>query len=758
MDASGEKARSAFKHDVVARAVLAFAPFTTRRRLLRYASAPIAAGLSGVIQYSVFSELGIAPFVFFYVGIAVCSGISGRGPGVFCVLLSAALGNWIFLTPYRAWSTSSSALGATGLFLVAGTLVSLVCSSFRTSLLRTEVAAQEFAERGEILQLAHDAIFIWRMDGGVDLWNQGAAQLYGFGAEEALGRASHDLLQTTFPVPYLEIEAALRARGRWEGELTQRAKDGSVVIVSSTMQMLHKDGDRVLEANSDITDRKRAEQRLSALYELGLIGVLYWTIDGRIVEANDKFLEMTGYTRDDLRNGRVDWMAMTPPEWRHLDEQAVADFKAKGISPPFEKEYIRKDGSRMPILLGGAMLDEFRTEGVAYIIDITDRKKAEQALKESREALRLSDLRKSEFIGVLSHELRNPLAAIRSGLYVLGRCQPGSEQAGRASAAIERQVAQVTRLTDDLLDVTRIAQGKVQLQPETLDLNELVVSTVDDHRILFQNAGVELDLVPAPVPVGMNADLTRVEQMVGNLLQNAAKFTPRGGRVIVSLTVSDGFAELMVKDTGVGIEADILPHLFEPFSQAKRTLDRTTGGLGLGLALVKSLAERHRGSVSVHSEGPDQGSTFVLRLPLDRPRTPVLTLGLAARIAPGRRVLVIEDNADVANMLREVLELNGYQVELAFNGPDGLEKARSLQPHLILCDIGLPGMDGYTVARAIRADAVLRPIHLVALSGYGQPDDIERARQAGFDLHLTKPVDLEKLETEVAHIHSTTGT
>jgi PAS domain S-box-containing protein len=640
MDASGEQARSAFKHDVVARAVLAFAPFTTRRRLLRYASAPIAVGLSGLIQYSVFSELGIAPFVFLYVGIAVCSGISGRGPGVFCVLLSAAFGNWLFLTPYRAWSANSSALAATGLFLVAGTIVSLVCSSFRTSLLRTEVAAQEFAERGEILQLAHDAIFIWRMDGGIDLWNQGAARLYGFGAEEALGRASHDLLQTTFPVPYLEIEAALRARGRWGGELTQRAKDGSVVVVSSTMQTLQKHGDRVLEANSDITDRKRAEQ----------------------------------------------------------------------------------------------------------------------ALKESREALRLSDLRKSEFIGVLSHELRNPLAAIHSGLYVLGRCQPGSEQAGRASAAIERQVAQLTRLTDDLLDVTRITQGKVRLQPETLDLNELMVSTVDDHRILFQNALVDLDLVPAPVPLEINADLTRVKQMVGNLLQNAAKFTPRGGRVIVSLALRDGFAELTVKDTGVGIEADVLPHLFEPFSQARRTLDRTTGGLGLGLALVKGLAERHRGSVSAHSEGPGQGSTFVLRLPLYHPRAPVLTLVPVARSASGRRVLVIEDNADVANMLREVLELNGYQVELAFNGPDGLAKARSLQPHLILCDIGLPGMDGYTVARAIRDDAILRPIHLVALSGYGQPEDIERARQAGFDLHLTKPVDLEKLETEVAHIQSTTGT
>jgi PAS domain S-box-containing protein len=755
MDTSEPKAGFSAKYDAVARVVLAFAPITARRRAFRYASAPVAAVLAGLVQYAVFSELRIAPFVFLYVGIAACAGIAGRGPGLLCVLISAALGDWLFLEPSRAWSTDRAALTATGLFLVAGTLVSLVCSSFRTSLLRMEVAAREFAHRGELLRLAHDAILVWRPDGAIEFWNEGAERLYGFRPDETLGRISHDLLQTAFPVPLAEVEAALRSRRRWEGELTHRAKDGSVVIVSSTMQVVPSDGGRVLEANRDITDRRRAEQRLRALYELGLIGVLYWTIGGRIVEANDKFLEMTGYTRDDLRNGRIDWVEMTPPEWRHVDERAVADFKAKGISPPFEKEYLRKDGSRMPILIGGAMLDEFRTEGVAYVVDITDRKKAELALKESREALRLSDLRKSEFLGVLSHELRNPLAAIRSGLYVAGRVPPGSDQAARAQAVIERQITQLTRLTDDLLDLTRIAQGKIRLQPESIDFNELVVSTIDDHRPLFHNAGVGLEVVPAASALEVSADPTRVKQMVGNLLQNAAKFTPRGGRTVVSLSANDGLAELTVRDTGVGIDAEAQTRLFEPFSQSQRTLDRTTGGLGLGLALVKGLAEQHRGSVSVRSEGPGKGSTFVLRLPLERRRTPQLTLVPAARSVSGRRVLIVEDNVDAANMLREALELNGYLVDVAFNGPNGLEKARSFQPYLIVCDIGLPGMDGYQVARAVRADVGLRSVRLIALSGYGQPDDVEQAREAGFDLHLTKPVDLEKLEIEIFHMQST---
>jgi len=319
-------------------------------------------------------------------------------------------------------------------------------------------------------------------------------------------------------------------------------------------------------------------------------------------------------------------------------------------------------------------------------------------------------------------------------------------------AVIERQTEQLTRLTDDLLDLTRVSRGKIRLRPEPLDLNEVVLSTAEDHREMFEDSGVELQVVTEVRPVRLFADPTRVKQMIGNLLHNAAKFTPRGGKAVVSLGRADRDAVLMVRDTGVGISAEALPHLFEPFVQCERTVDRSAGGLGLGLALVKGLAEQHGGGISVHSDGVGQGTTFVLRLPLDRRRVPRVSLVPGAPGRIGRRVLIIEDNKDGAEMMREALEMEDHLVQVAHDGTEGIEKARSFQPDLILCDIGLPGVDGYQVARAIRADGALRSVRLIALSGYGQPADVERSREAGFDLHVTKPVDLEDLGARIGRL------
>jgi len=616
--------------------------------LLRYVSALTAAVVAALVQYALLSELGIAPFVLFYVAVALCAGLAGRGPGLLCVLASALLGNWFFLRPHGSWGRSPAALAAMALFLLGGTLIVLACSSFRVSLLRMESTVRE-----------------------------------------------------------LDEEAA---------------------------------------------ERRRAEARLRGIYELGVTGVLYFTVDGRVLNANDKFLSMTGYTREDLESGSVDWIRMTPAEWDAVDERALSDFQTRGISPPFEKELIRKDGSRMPVIFGGAMLDAQRAEGIAFIVDISEQKLAERALNESREALRLSDQHKSEFLGALSHEVRNPLAAIRTGLWVLGRTEPGGERAQRVMAVIERQTEQLTRLTDDLLDLTRVSRGKIRLRPEPLDLNEVVLSTAEDHREMFEDSGVELQVVTEVRPVRLFADPTRVKQMIGNLLHNAAKFTPRGGKAVVSLGRADRDAVLMVRDTGVGISAEALPHLFEPFVQCERTVDRSAGGLGLGLALVKGLAEQHGGGISVHSDGVGQGTTFVLRLPLDRRRVPRVSLVPGAPGRIGRRVLIIEDNKDGAEMMREALEMEDHLVQVAHDGTEGIEKARSFQPDLILCDIGLPGVDGYQVARAIRADGALRSVRLIALSGYGQPADVERSREAGFDLHVTKPVDLEDLGARIGRL------
>ncbi|HET9594225.1 MAG TPA: ATP-binding protein [Anaeromyxobacteraceae bacterium] len=381
--------------------------------------------------------------------------------------------------------------------------------------------------------------------------------------------------------------------------------------------------------------------------------------------------------------------------------------------------------------------------------DVTQRRVAEEALRRANLELEDADRRKDRFLGVLSHELRNPLAPIRNGLAILERAAPGSEPALRARSIIHRQVEQLARLVDDLLDVTRISRGKVQLARERLDLSALVQRTVDDHRPVFAEAGVALQLRPGPGPVHVQGDRNRLAQIVGNLLQNAAKFTPRGGTATVSVVSAEaeGRAVLRVSDTGAGLAPELVERLFEPFVQADATLDRSRGGLGLGLALVKELVELHGGEVAAHSAGPGHGSEFVVRLPLAAAaeRAPAADPEIAPA-AGRRRVLIIEDNVDAADTLRDVLELAGHEVAVAYDGPQGVAAARRLRPEVVLCDIGLPGMDGFEVARALRADGALDGTVLVALSGYALPRDVERAAEAGFDHHVAKPPSLAALE------------
>ena len=381
-------------------------------------------------------------------------------------------------------------------------------------------------------------------------------------------------------------------------------------------------------------------------------------------------------------------------------------------------------------------------------------REAGEALRESEAALREADRRKDEFLAILSHELRNPLAPVRAALSVLERAVPGSEQANRARTVIDRQIGQLTRLVDDLLDVTRITRGKIQLKREPIDLAALVRRTAEDHRGLFSSAGVDLHVEVADEPLWLLGDPQRLAQVVGNLLHNAAKFTDRGGRTIIAAR-RGGPAEALVTvtDTGIGIDPPAIPQLFEPFIQVEHSLDRARGGLGLGLALVKSLVDMHRGSVTARSEGPGRGTEFAIRLPLQA--APAQALAKAA--SPGhrsRRVLIVEDNADGAETLRMFLELVGHEVQLSADGTDGIEKSRQFRPEVVLCDIGLPGLSGYEVARLLRSDPTTSSLYLVALSGYALPEDVAKARAAGFDLHLAKPFSPEKLQETLAALDS----
>jgi two-component system CheB/CheR fusion protein len=297
-----------------------------------------------------------------------------------------------------------------------------------------------------------------------------------------------------------------------------------------------------------------------------------------------------------------------------------------------------------------------------------------------------------------------------------------------------------------------------------LELNDLVRRTIEDHRSLFEKNEVHVEAKFAPEPIMVDADGTRLAQVVGNLLQNAAKFTSRGQHTTVSVSVdrAQQQAVISVSDTGVGMPPEVLARLFQPFMQADTTLDRSKGGLGLGLALVKGLVELHGGAIGARSDGLGKGAEFVVRLPLVIEAGEPAEARLVSRKPAGRRVLIIEDNVDAADSLREVLEFGEHEIAVAYNGPQGIAKAHEFRPEIVLCDIGLPGMDGFEVARAFRADEGLNGTYLVALSGYALPEDLQRAEQAGFDRHLAKPPSLEKLESVLANLpracHATMST
>jgi two-component system CheB/CheR fusion protein len=368
-------------------------------------------------------------------------------------------------------------------------------------------------------------------------------------------------------------------------------------------------------------------------------------------------------------------------------------------------------------------------------------------LQRVQEELCEANRRKDEFLATLSHELRNPLAPLHSSLYLLRRAEPGSDQANRMMAIMDRQLGHLTALTNDLLDVTRISRGKITLQCSTLDLCALVRSAADDNRALFASHALRLALEVPTEPLSVYADPARLAQVIGNLVHNAAKFTPADGEVAVTLARSPGqeSARLIVRDTGTGIAPELLPQVFEPFLQGDQSLARSQGGLGLGLALVRALVEMHGGNVEAASDGPGRGSTFTVELPLckvERESTPPPTLLQRTR----RRVLVIEDNLDAANSLRGVLEMLGHWVETASDGHLGLSRAREFRPEVVFCDIGLPEMDGYAVARALRQEVQLRNALLVAMTGYAQPEDKRRATEAGFHEHVAKPPSIERLE------------
>ena len=376
--------------------------------------------------------------------------------------------------------------------------------------------------------------------------------------------------------------------------------------------------------------------------------------------------------------------------------------------------------------------------------DITERKAAQ-------EALRQADRQKDEFLAMLAHELRNPLAPIRNAAVLLAREIGADPKLGKLTAMITRQSQHLTRLLDDLLDVSRIARGRIALQSEPLEIGEFIGPAIEMVQPLMNEKLHKLRVDRPGQPLHVHGDRARLVQCLGNLLNNSAKYSAARSEIVLVVAEVPDSVTIEVRDNGAGISPQLLPHIFDLFVQGECSLDRSQGGLGIGLSIVKRLVEMHQGAVSAASEGIGRGCTFSIRLPrIAAPER--VAADCAALTAPRRRILVVDDNADVADSLAMLLRLEGHEVQIAHGAPEAFEAVQRMRPEAIFLDIGLPQMDGYEIARRLRADPAAERAHLIALTGYGQEQDRERAREAGFGAHLVKPADIEAVNQILASL------
>ena len=508
----------------------------------------------------------------------------------------------------------------------------------------------------------------------------------------------------------------------------------------------------------DVTERRKSadalyesEARFQTLFERADVGIKQVRQDGRVMLVNDFLCNLLGYSRDELED--ADYTRMVHPDDRAADSERTRKLFSGEIETfTVTKRYVRKEGSIVWVLCTSAAVRDATGKPryrLSVIQDITAQKAAEDALAGA-------DRRKDEFLAILAHELRNPLAPLQATLELM-RVNPDPAVIENSRPVMERQVEKLTRLVDDLLDAARITQGKIELKRESVDLLPVLLDAVESTERQIETAGHELSVSLPHDALYVDGDTVRLEQVFTNLLSNAARYTDRGGRIELSLAQQGDEAVVRVKDTGIGIASDVLPHVFELFVQADRSPARARGGLGIGLSIVKQLVTMHGGRVEAHSAGSGRGSDFVVILPLlpaekvraaeEAKRTRVSPAGGAAT----RRVLVVDDNVDAAASLGKLLKLQGHEIRVAHSGPAALETAAEFGPEVVLLDIGLPGMDGYEIAAELRKRPPTQKVLLVALSGYGQDEDRERSKAAGFDEHFVKPVNLKDLQAVLAN-------
>jgi two-component system CheB/CheR fusion protein len=753
--------------------------------LRRYGCAIVLVALSVLVRLALHPIFGNRyPFFLFFIAIVLAAGYGGYGPSLLALVLSWLSVDFLILgadvnpTPIESRSQIAFA------FFFVGSTVGVLGGFWRSARERARSSALELQEAFEVqkaererLQITlasiADAVITTDPRGDVIFLNPVASRLTGWSLQEADGRPLKEIFRTV-------------------QETTQRTDDlpiakvvggGEVILSDDEVVLVAKDGTaRSIEHNAapirdragrikgmvivfrDVTERHRAEQAQKEsedrFHQLAdHLSDVFWIHDldsSKTGYISPAYESLWGRSCESLYKQPMSYLDAVHAQDR---ERALQAYRKLKCGEPTAEEYrvVRPDGTTRWVWdRGFPIRDEsgrvVRLAGIAE--DITERKRTEEELRES-------DRRKEEFLAVLSHELRNPLAPIQTALDLLEHREPTAEGGERELAIIRRQVQNLKRLVDDLLDVSRISRGKIELRKVIVELAPMVTQAVDALRPLFDDHRLELRVSLPEAPIRLEADPTRLEQVLFNLLLNSTKFTPEGGRVWLEVESRQSQVIIRVRDTGIGIEADLLPKVFDLFLQGERRIGLSHEGGGIGLSLSRNLVELHGGTIKADSPGPGLGSEFVVCLPRISTVTsesvppPQSVQGNVSEPLPGRRILIVDDNAQAADSLGRLMsEVYKQDVRVVYNGRDALKTATSFHPDVILLDLQMAGMDGYQTATQLRQHPDCSTALIVAVTGWGHDEDRRRSRATGFDLHLVKPVTASDLKALLIDLKS----
>jgi two-component system CheB/CheR fusion protein len=762
-------------------------PTISADAIKRYGCAILLVALSFVTRLVLYPVFGDRyPFFSFFAAIVLAAGYGGYGPSVIAVVLSWLSIDYLFLSSGAYLNPIESRSQIAFGFFSVGLAVTVLGGFWREARERAQANGLKLQRAFEVqkaerewleitLASIADAVITTDPTGDVIFLNPIASRLTGWSPGEAVGRPLKEVFRTVQETTQRTDDLPIaKVVGSGEvilsnDEVVLRAKDGTARSIEHNAAPIRDPSGKikgVVIVFRDITERNRAEQAQKEsedrFHQLAdHLSDVFWIneLDGsRTGYISPAYESLWGRSCESLYKRPLSYLEAVHAEDRHIAVRAYQRLKS-GEATAEEYRVVRPDGTiRWVWDRGYPITDEsgrvVRLAGIAE--DITERKRVEQELRES-------DRRKEEFLAVLSHELRNPLAPIQTALDLLEQRDPKVAGSEREIDMIRRQVHNLKRLVDDLLDVSRISRGKIELRKSVVVLRPIVTQAVEALRPLFEEHRQALHVSIPEETICLEADPTRLEQVLFNLLLNAAKFTPEGGQVGLKVESSQRHVVIRVKDTGIGIEADLLPKVFDLFLQGERRIGLSHEGGGIGLSLARNLVELHGGTIKAHSPGPQMGSEFVVRLPVissvpseGLPQPPGV-LGDVAGPLPSRRILIVDDNVQAADSLGKLMsEVFGQEVRVVYNGRKALETAETFHPDVILLDLQMAGMDGYQAAMRLREQPHCSKALIVAVTGWGHEEDRRRSREMGFDLHLVKPVTSRDLRAVLIDLKSKT--